>query len=153
MKDLKELFGRVVLWAGDRNLIEGSTPANQFLKLVEERQEVENSTTDLELLKEVGDYHVVSIIILKQLGFSVSEMLSYRAVYSSDKWVDLSGNIATDIAKGWCAKNSLVAGLNCINDFIPEGYDVYDAVLAAFEKIEHRKGRMVQGVYIKEDDL
>lgn len=148
---MRELVSNVVKWASDRNLIEGSNPASQFLKLTEELQEVINSKTEDELTKEIGDFHVVSIIIQAQLGFT--DFTNLRATYSSCEWIDLMGNIATDLAKGRCAKNSIGAACNCINDFLPEGVTPYDAILVAYKKIEHRKGKMINNVFVKEADL
>lgn len=155
MKDLKELFGRVVLWAGDRNLIEGSNAKFQFCKLSEENYEIHTATSQEELLKEIGDYQIVSIIMLAQLGFDVSEYVELVQGCNAFSWTDISGTIGMALAKG---KNDdafvyIVRGMNYANLFLDGDYTIYDAVLTAFKKIEHRKGCMVDGVYIKEADL
>jgi len=146
-----ELSKKVIEWARDRNLIEGSTPQAQFLKLVEEWQEVNIAISDEERIKEIGDFHVIGIIMLAQMG---QEDLDVRVSFDSLEWFDLLGNIASGIAKSdsrvWVC---VVAAMNCINDFLPSGVDPADALQAAYDNIKDRKGKMVDGVFIKESDL
>lgn len=155
MKDLQELFNKVTEWAAQRNLIDGSTAKNQFCKLVEENYEIKTAENNKELLKEIGDYHVVSIIMLAQLGFSSSdyvELVQSQNVYS---WSKISGFIAAALAKDntSLAFIAIVRGMNYANAFLPESFNIYDAVYVAFKKIEHRKGQMIDGVFVKESDL
>jgi len=155
MKDLQELFHRVELWALQRNLIEGSTAKNQFCKLVEENYEILTSENDEELLKEIGDYHVVSIIMLSQLGFCASDYVELVQNNNVISWAKISGTIASALAKDNSSDAfvCIVRGMNYANTFLPSTYNIYDAVDAAFKKIEHRKGRMIDGVFVKESDL
>jgi len=148
---IKELIGKVVKWANDRNLIKGSNDTVQFLKLTEELQEVNSAQNDIELTKEVGEYLVVSIIMMAQLGYK--DWINHKAIFPSLDWINLMGNIATDLAKGRCAKNSIIAGMNCIYDYLPENSSPKDALLAAYNNIKDRKGMMVNGVFVKEADL
>lgn len=97
------MFKLIAQWAEDRNLIAGSNPQAQFLKLTEELGEVaECIAKDLpldDIKKEFGDMLVVLTILAAQYNLSIDE----------------------------CAH-------------------------AAYEKIKNRKGRMVNGVFIKEGD-
>ena len=89
-------------WAKDRNLIEGSTPHQQMLKLTEEVGELAGAIAKQRkesAADELGDVMVVCTILAEQLGFDLNQV--YRNAY---------------------------------------------------EKIRHRKGRMVDGVFIKETD-
>ena len=155
IEEYMDLAEKVVGWAGDRNLIEGSTASNQFIKLVEEVQEIKEakeSGDELELLKEIGDYHVVSIIMLSQLG--IYDSLGSRAVYSSDDWIDILGSIAQSLSKKRLSpKNTIIAGMNNANQYLPDGKDPVDALRVSFEKIKDRKGKMIDGVFVKEADL
>lgn len=90
-------------WAEDRNLIEGSTPEKQLLKLAEELGEVIETVTKRKMTEsasEIGDMLVVLTIICAQL----------------------------DISLEGCAT-------------------------IAYNKIKDRKGKMINGIYIKESDL
>lgn len=94
---------KVVQWAEDRNLIQGSDPKSQYVKLIEEAGELAAGIAkgNLPLAKDsIGDMMVVLIILAEQLGTSVEEC-----------------------------------------------YEL------AWEEIKDRKGRMVDGVFIKEEDL
>lgn len=69
MADLQQLIKNIEQWAEDRNLIEGSTPQKQSIKLAEELGELcsgiaKNNHT---LIKDsIGDCFVVSVILAKQ---------------------------------------------------------------------------------------
>lgn len=106
-----ELMGKVIEWAKDRNIIEGSTPEKQLEKLAAElveltvaitkdQQSDSSSMYSAEIAEEMGDILVVLTIIGKQLGF-----------------------------------------------------ELYDCLFVAYEKIKHRKGEMRGGVFVKEADL
>jgi NTP pyrophosphatase (non-canonical NTP hydrolase) len=94
----------IVDWANDRNLIEGSTPQAQFVKLVEEIGELAGSIAKPnrkdEAIDAIGDAVVVLTIMAQQLGCSIE---------------------------------------SCIE--------------AAWNQIKDRKGRMIDGVFVKESDL
>jgi NTP pyrophosphatase (non-canonical NTP hydrolase) len=100
---------KIIAWAVDRNLIEGSDPIAQKRKLEEEisefytevRSHFDYPTSNLQKVKdELGDVLVVLTIIAEQLGVTFEECLSI-----------------------------------------------------AYEKIKDRKGRMIDGVFVKEKDL
>lgn len=103
MSDLS--FGeKVKKWASDRNLIKGSTPANQLVKLSEECEELEQAleacgpNDDMkEIIDAIGDIQVVLAVMCAQLGLDIDE----------------------------CRE-------------------------AAWEQIKDRKGRMIDGVFVKE---
>jgi len=62
----------VIQWAEDRNLIKGSSPQAQMMKLVEELGELANGIArgDSALIEDsIGDVRVVITILAKQLGF------------------------------------------------------------------------------------
>ena len=102
MYNMKELAVLITGWAFDRNLIEGATPRDQFLKLIEEIGETAGAQArgNLDGVKDgIGDAFVVLTILAQQNGFTITE---------------------------------------CVN--------------AAWEEIKDRKGRMVDGVFIKEGD-
>jgi NTP pyrophosphatase (non-canonical NTP hydrolase) len=75
MRDWQE---RVEKWARDRNLIEGSTPAKQLMKLGEEVDElylgVQNDC-NAEIRDAIGDVCVVLAIIATQTGLSFEDCL------------------------------------------------------------------------------
>ena len=65
-------------WAKDRNLVEGSTPKDQFHKLIQECAELSESLCKGKDAKDdIGDILVVLIIIAKQLDLCIIECLAH----------------------------------------------------------------------------
>lgn len=88
-------------WAGDRCLIDGSTPASQTVKLMEEVGELAGGIckNKADVIKDsIGDTFVVLVIIAAQMRWSMEE---------------------------------------CVE--------------AAYNEIKDRKGKMVDGVFVKEE--
>lgn len=112
---MKKLVNKVVKWAEDRNLLEGSSPDRQIYKTMEEVTELavaigawshemnydaDGRDTDgitLEIKDAIGDVTVTLIIIAKQLGL-----------------------------------------------------DFEDCLAAVWEEIKDRRGKMVNGVFVKD---
>ena len=69
MSDLKQLIKNIEQWAEDRNLIEGSTPQKQMLKLIEEYGELTSGVIkkNAEKIKDsIGDCLVVLSVLNSQ---------------------------------------------------------------------------------------
>lgn len=96
-------FSRIRQWAEDRNLIKGSTSANQMLKLVEELGELAgsiNKNRREDIADGIGDAVVVLTIIAAMHGLEIER---------------------------------------CID--------------GAYQEIKDRKGKMIDGIFVKEEDL
>lgn len=93
----------VISFADERNIILGSTPKTQAIKLDEEFSELLEAMEDddrEQIILEMGDMLVVQTIICEMYDISLPECLE-----------------------------------------------------KAYKKIQHRKGRMVNGLFVKEEDL
>ena len=98
---LAQLFGNIELWHHERNLIEGSTDKDQFLKLIQECGELsDNICKNKDVADDIGDIMVVLINIAVRNGLSIEHCLE-----------------------------------------------------VAYNDIKDRKGTMVDGVFIKEDNI
>lgn len=87
-------------WHEDRNLIEGSTDKDQYMKLIQEAGELSDSLCKTKDIRDdVGDIMVVLINIMVRNNLTIKECLS-----------------------------------------------------VAYEDIKDRKGKMIDGVFIKEGD-
>lgn len=96
-------FALIRQWAEARNLIEGSTPDRQLVKLFEEAEELEEAIIKddrEEYIDAIGDCIVVLTIMAAQRGLNVEDCIEH-----------------------------------------------------AYQQIKDRKGRMVDGIFVKEDDL
>ena len=85
---MQDVFTNIADWAKARNLIEGSTPQAQFIKLAEELGEVAEciakGLSQDELKKELGDMLVVLTILAEQHGLSTKECAT--AAYEKIKY-------------------------------------------------------------------
>jgi NTP pyrophosphatase (non-canonical NTP hydrolase) len=98
-----DTFSKIRQWAEDRNLIKGSTSANQMLKLVEELGELAgsiNKNRREDIADGIGDAVVVLTIIAAMHGLEIER---------------------------------------CID--------------GAYQEIKDRKGKMIDGIFVKEQDL
>lgn len=98
---MEELTRKVTQWHHDRNLINGSTDKDQFMKLIQEAGELSNSICQgKDIRDDIGDMMVVLINIAERNGLTLTECLEQ-----------------------------------------------------AYNDIKDRKGRMIDGVFVKETDL
>lgn len=178
MSDLKQLIKNIENWAEARNLIEGSTPKKQFIKLMEEFGELCSgiSKNKIDVVKDsIGDCFIVLTILAKQNGTNIyqsekeveriynglkdrlyeNETIEYSICHISEgigglgRTFILTGNISEDVKKRRIL--FVLSGLV----YITYNYniDFWDCVKAAWDEIKDRKGRMVDGVFVKEGDL
>jgi len=98
---MEELVNKIAQWHRDRNLIDGSTDKDQYMKLIQEAGELsDNICKGRDISDDIGDMMVVLINIATRNNLSITECLD-----------------------------------------------------AAYNDIKDRKGRMVDGVFVKEADL
>ena len=98
--DLVTLTEKVKQWHHDRNLIDGSTDKDQYLKLIQEAGELsDNICKGNDIADDIGDMMVVLINIAERNGLTLTHCLE-----------------------------------------------------VAWDDIKERKGRMVDGVFVKESD-
>jgi uncharacterized 18.2 kDa protein in rep-hol intergenic region len=162
MSDLTQLIKNIENWAEARNLIEGSTPKKQFIKLMEEFGELcaGIARNDKEKIKDsIGDCFVVTVILKCQFGTN----LFFHHV-SLNKNVDVSlilARVARDAALISKSDLSAQVKLEIICGIVSHLMDVSflldvdfeSCVQAAWDEIKDRKGRMIDGVFVKEGDL
>lgn len=98
---MEDLVEKIAQWHRDRNLIDGSTDKDQYMKLIQEAGELsDNICKGRDISDDIGDMMVVLI------------------------------NIAT--------RNNLT---------------ITQCLKAAYNDIKDRRGRMIDGVFVKESDL
>lgn len=99
---MNELVEKIRHWANARDIISGSSPSAQTLKLVSEVGELADNVAKgryTAAQDDIGDCLVVLTILCEQLGYTLEECLSH-----------------------------------------------------AYDEIKDRRGKMVDGIFIKEDD-
>jgi len=73
-----QLLSNITYWAKDRNLIEGSTPKDQCLKLIQEVGELSDSLCKGNSpIDDIGDCMVVLTLIAEQHNLTISSCLAH----------------------------------------------------------------------------
>ena len=166
----QEFYKNVLMWAEKRNIIEGSTPEHQTIKLVEELGELCSGVArgDLALIKDsVGDCMVVVTILRAMVGATdtLEDEPSDVQLPSGDMFkryttltvVSRMGEIAQCI---FPRTNKLVV-LATLRTFYQElealcsAYNIYitECYETAWSDIKDRKGLIVDRVYMKQADI
>ena len=164
---MEQLIAKIEQWAEDRNIIKGSKPIDQAMKLFSEFGELaDNVGKGRDCRDDIGDVFVVLTIICKQCGLSISDY-SNQTLENSGLKVDVAilGNglslIATDLYEWDESSNveyfpyySLKFAISRLFSIAEQtGTTLEECVQIAYDDIKHRKGCMENGVFIKEGDL
>jgi hypothetical protein len=115
---MQELIQKVIEWANDRNIIQGSTAIKQLDKTSEEFNELQRAVAELIVLKRLG-------MVDEDLDFVMHEV------------EDAFGDILV----------TLILASAII------GVDLEDCLVGAYNTIKDRKGKMINGKFVKEEDL
>ncbi|WP_118785088.1 MazG-like family protein [Haemophilus haemolyticus] len=172
---MKELITNIEQWAKDRNLIEGSTPQKQMLKLIEEYGELTSGVikNNAEKIKDsIGD----CLVVLSVLN---SQFKKCGEVFKFDKYLTEILSLELDSNHGLNKEEVIIDGLRALHgianlehrfgrrhdDFLFDfllvlrfiadetSMRLEECMQAAWDEIKNRKGRMINGVFIKESDL
>ena len=156
-----ESIRKVKQWAHDKNLIEGSDSITQYLKLVSELGELADDVNKKQDVRDsIGDCLVVLIIIAEQqycshsletpLLFNTGEEQQKEAAVMASLDIAYLGyrlccrvNVASDI-------KDVLNRLNTVA--VLYGVTLSECLEHAYNEIKDRRGVMLDGVFIKEDD-
>lgn len=73
---MEELVNKIAQWHYDRNLIDGATDKDQYMKLIQEAGELsDNICKGKDIKDDIGDMMVVLINIAERNGHSITECL------------------------------------------------------------------------------
>lgn len=165
---MNELIKKVEQWAIDRNLHTADSKG-QALKVVEECTEMMLAVKDDEIeliLDGVGDTYVTMIILCQQKGVKFSylkgmidshELTKNQNNEDLEKLIYYSLNrITTGVSKGQGFKMNLgILGMLEVLRVVANKHDLTDfqCLSAAYNEIKERTGKMVDGVFVKSEDL
>lgn len=170
---MKDLIQQIEQWAEDRNIFNGSTVQKQIFKLAEEVGELfsGHNKNDLDKIRDsVGD----SVIVLANLRKMLNIEETLHDTYLDSSYIyDLPEDaFNADESLTWSLKF-----LGCLSDCVLEepeevhnqavnlifynlmrycrakGIDIVACTQFAYNQIKHRKGKMINGVFVKEEDL
>ena len=155
---MNELIQKIEQWATDRNIIKGSKPIDQAMKLFSEFGELaDNVGKGRDCRDDIGDLFVVLTIIAQQAELNINESVKLR---NNNRAL----NVCLKKQVNWlCSSLSLfVTDLgsytlgNCIGNLMQIsktlGYTLEECIQVAYNDIKDRKGIMSNGVFIKESD-
>lgn len=171
MQQLQEL---IVQWGHDRNIIEGSSIYDQAKKLVEETGELFNGINKGKpavVVDSIGDMAVVLTILeaihYREQGSPIefrNHLNKKRSIYLEGEIVTiekteadialLSAGMLEDIVRyGGNATIDIIEGLwDALHHYAElTNIDVYYCVKSAYDEIKDRKGKLVDGVFIKDE--
>lgn len=172
--EMKELILAVQEWSKNKGLDKADS-RGQFLKVVEEVGEIgeadaflrsrsiDISNLGFDMYKDaIGDTYVTLIILAQQKNIEFTELWDgskgFCAHDKNDILVSL-GSIAGHLARG---KDDSVDGikyaifniiLSLKNLALENGFTSEECLEMAYNVIAKRKGKMVDGVFVKEEDL
>lgn len=153
-----ELVEKITEWAHARNIINGSLPIDQAMKLFSEFGELaDNVGKGSDCRDDIGDVFVVLTIMAKQtnnlLSLNIAELenLSLKqyvielglALNQFSYNCDTGGTIEDDFLV-------IISSLSKIASL--HNYTLEECVQIAYNDIKDRKGIMHNGVFIKESD-
>lgn len=147
----ENFIASVIQWADDRNILDGSSFDAQYLKLIEEIGEIAAAKARGNreaLIDGIGDAMVVCVIIarIQMSGSGEGDVLG--ALLSGFSRRMKFCNLVEFAARGWP-----ISTYSALRSFATsEGIDVSEARQAAWTQIKDRKGKMVNGVFVKDSE-
>ena len=124
------LISKMAQWHKDRNLISGSTNKAQFVKLMEEVVELFAT-----LNPELEPYEIEAI-----LKGMIADLHKRSRIKKAPKGKDIRDDVGD-------------VNVVLINLIEREGFTMQECLETAWHDIKDRKGRMIDGVFVKESDL
>ena len=160
---MEDLIKKIEQWAEDRNIINGTKPIDQAMKLFSEFGELaDNIGKGRDCRDDIGDVFIVLTIICKQCKKSINVVVDNVV---SDPHCFESNSKVSVIELGMTITSMLhennsdplmfnVEGALCdLNDIcIVNGYTLEECVQIAYDDIKDRKGIVHNGLFIKESD-
>lgn len=144
---MKELIEKTIQWMEDRNFFGegGATIEMQTLKFFEEYGEYcGNKVRGKETKDDIGDMMVVCIALLK---LKEKEIDMKYIVY--EYLISVSSRIPS-----YCQQAAYYSLFRACNELaIENGYTPEECLEHAYNEIKDRKGKFIDGAFVKESDL
>lgn len=157
---MEELINKVVQWSKDRNL-NTADPNKQRLKLWEEFGELNAAIArnDREgAIDAIGDMLVVMIIYKQQLGYGSNDVFEPK-LDNLDFLGRLEDTALIDyIGRGISESRSYIEVLRMVVENLTVlsyrlSTNLEECLQSAYNEIKDRRGKMINGVFVKESDL
>lgn len=157
---MNELIAKIEQWANDRNIIKGSKPIDQAMKLFSEFGELaDNVGKGRDCRDDIGDCAVVLIIMCAQIGFDFNDCKDVdfcEGISTKQKIIELMTALsafAYNCDQYKDARSGLFESVSALKLICADlSYTLEECVQIAYDDIKDRKGIMSNGVFIKESD-
>ena len=152
---MQELIKKIEQWAEDRNIINGSKPIDQAMKLFSEFGELaDNVGKGRDCRDDIGDVFVVLTIMCKQLNMSMINVNPNKSKFKKTPkhmvsllLIDFHEIIT---CPSMCDFDDAVGTLENIAECF--NYTLQECIQIAYDDIKNRKGVMFNGTFIKDTD-
>ena len=160
LRDMEELIKKVQEWSIERGL-NTADPMKQRLKLWEEFGELCAAvarSNRKDAIDAIGDMLVVMLIYKQQLGYD-SNNVFYPRKDNVDLFSRLDDTLLIDcMGRGISDSQSCIEGLRMVTENLTVlayrlNTNLKECLAAAYDEIKDRRGKMVNGVFVKESDL
>lgn len=163
---MQELIKKIEQWAIDRELDKKGTVEGQAIKTAEEIAELIKgiSKDNIDLIKDsIGDVFVTLVIgnmldkkfdIEELIGYAKDTIVGDEIEWEKDKLVARLGANISDIANYKYYADDIEFTLTVII-YASQFYnlDFKDCVESAYNEIADRKGKTINGTFVKDEDL
>ena len=159
---MNELIAKIEQWAEDRNIIKGSKPIDQAMKLFSEFGELaDNIGKGRDCRDDIGDIFIVLTIITKQTGRSVGDYadggVMLRHPHNKENVSELAYFLAPFVSYLTIPPQfngqALVECIRLLRTIASNiSSTLEECVQIAYDDIKERRGVLVNGVFIKESD-
>lgn len=158
-----EMIGKIISWHIDRNLIDGATDESQFKKLMSEFGELSDNLVKGRCIKDdIGDMAVVLINIAERNESICSIIRNGTTYYGASYFSVIEGLEHLGMTIYEESEAMYKQGINeclvdlweCLKSFC-DGHNLnfVECLSVAYDDIKDRKGKMVNGTFVKESDL
>ena len=158
---MNELIQKIEQWAEDRNIIKGTKPIDQAMKLFSEAGELaDNVGKGRDIRDDIGDTLVVLIIISKQLNHSLTQFNFEKLEWAEGESKKLVNELFIAISEfvkladvEYFYQGILKRSINILNGIARNHKTTLEeCVQIAYNDIKGRKGIVFNGTFIKESD-
>lgn len=153
---MNELIQKIEQWATDRNIIKGSKPIDQAMKLFSEFGELaDNVGKGRDCRDDIGDIFVVLTVMAKQMGLDIYRAIELSNIPRLDDSKHIIVDLMRDLNNFTRSQNQHVLQM-CIEQLskmcLAQNVLITECLNIAYNDIKDRKGIMSNGVFIKESD-
>ena len=159
---MKSVVQKIIQWHHDRNLVEGATDDGQLKKLMSEFGEYSDNLAKGRCVKDdIGDMGVVILNIAERndcvssvLGSPLVIGTSYsQLLYSLNDIAYYMESESSEHYRETIKETLIIAWKNLTATANLHGYTIQTCLEVAYDDIKDRKGKLINGTFVKESDL